>query len=175
MTYLAHLITIFSIAALLSLSVNLVVGYCGLVSLAQAAFFALGAYAYAVALVAWDWPFGIAALLAIFVPAVVSVLLAMSADRFKGDQFLLISLVLQVLVFSIIRNWVASDAPVGSWSNLTNGPYGIKGVPRYSVAGMPFDQEWARATIAIAMLVVASGFSGGSPARPLPSSNSRLD
>jgi branched-chain amino acid transport system permease protein len=156
MTYLAHLITIFCIAGLLSLSANLVVGYCGLVSLAQAAFFALGAYAYAVALVAWNWPFGVAVLFAIFISAIVSVLLGMSSDRFKGDQFLLVSLVLQVLVFSIVRNWVASDAPVGSWSNLTNGPYGIKGVPRYSVMGMSFDQEWVRAVFRVAILAVAS-------------------
>ncbi len=159
MTYVAHLITVFCIAALLSLSANLVVGYCGLVSLAQAAFFALGAYAYAVALVAWNLPFGVAVLLAIFISAIVSVLLGMSADRFKGDQFLLVSLVLQVLVFSILRNWAAPNAPVGSWSNLTNGPYGIEGVPRHSMGGMSFDQEWARAIFAVAVLGVASALS----------------
>lgn len=128
MSYAAHLATAYCVAALLALSANLVVGYCGMVSLAHAALFGVGAYAYGVAMVGWGFPIAVCVSLGILASTILAVMLGQAANRFKGDQFLLVSLVLQVLVFEIIRNSNESEAPLGSWANLTHGPYGIKGI-----------------------------------------------
>ena len=47
MNYLMHLIALFDIYVIVALSLNILVGYCGLLSLAHAGYFAVGAYTYA--------------------------------------------------------------------------------------------------------------------------------
>ena len=47
MNYLLHLLVYFNIYVIVALSLNLVVGYCGLLTLAHAGYYAIGAYAYA--------------------------------------------------------------------------------------------------------------------------------
>ena len=49
MNYLLHLVIYFDIYVIVALSLNLVVGYCGLLTLAHAGYFAVGAYTYALA------------------------------------------------------------------------------------------------------------------------------
>ena len=50
MAYLVHLLTIANIYIVLAVSLDLLVGYTGLISLAHAAFFAIGAYSTAILL-----------------------------------------------------------------------------------------------------------------------------
>ena len=62
MAYLIHLAILISIYAILGLSLNLVVGYTGLLSVAQAAFYGIGAYVTALLLVNSGWNFFLAML-----------------------------------------------------------------------------------------------------------------
>lgn len=157
MSYLFHLLVAFSIAAMLAMSINLIVGYCGRVTLAHASFMAIGAYAYALISLKLGWSFLPAAAVAAFVAAAASLFLSLPAKRFKGDQFFLLTLVVQVVVFSVARNWVSPHAPIGSLENLTNGPYGIAGVPRPRILGFTFTSGWSRSILA---LTIAAGCAG---------------
>ena len=157
MSYVYHLVTGYSIAALLALSTNLQVGYCGRITLAQASFFASAAYTYTLAYHFWRWPWWAAILAAVGISVVLGIFLAAPVNRCKVDQFLLVSLIAQACVYSLIRNWVHSGAPVGSWSNLTNGPYGITALPRPVIAGISLNLEWARTLFALLLLVLAAG------------------
>ena len=139
MSYLLHLLIMFDIYLIVALSLNIIVGYCGLLTLSHAAFFGLGAYSYALSVLAWGWDFLPAAALGIGVAAVASLILSFAAWRFRGDFFVLISLSIQFALFSVIYNWHSRGDEPGTLVNLTNGPYGLRGIPKPSIFGYDFE------------------------------------
>lgn len=128
MTYLIHLLNIIGIYIILALSLNLVVGYTGLVSLSHAAFYGIGAYISALLLVNFAAPFPLAMLIAIMGTVSLSFLLAIPALWLRGNYFVLASLSFQVIVFAVLYNWV----------ELTHGPFGISGIPVTSIFTVEF-------------------------------------
>lgn len=130
MNYLFHLLIYFNIYAILALSLNLVVGYCGLLTLAHAAYFTVGAYTYAVFALKCGWGLipcmGVAAIIG----AVLSLAVSLPSWKFRGDLFVVVSLAVQSLIYSVIQNWSSPGAEIGSLRNLTNGPFGIAGIPK---------------------------------------------
>ncbi len=141
MNYVLHLVILFDIYFIVALSLNIIVGYCGLLTLSHAAFFGLGTYAYALSVQAWGWDFFSAAALGIAIAALASLILSFAAWRFRGDFFVLISLAIQFALFSVINNWhKPGDAP-GTLTNLTNGPYGLEGIPRPTIFGYTFESS----------------------------------
>ena len=136
MNYLYHLLVYFGVYATLALGLNLVVGYCGLLTLAHAGYFAVGAYAYALGVSAWGLDPMLAMVLAFVVGGVLSTLVSLTTWRLKGDYFVMATMAVQVFLYSAAYNWVSTEAPVGSLVNLTNGPFGIAGVARPSVFGI---------------------------------------
>ena len=139
MNYLLHLVILFDIYFIVAMSLNIVVGYCGLLTLSHAAFFGIGTYAYALSVQAWGWDFLSAAALGIGLAALASLILSLAAWRFRGDFFVLISLSIQFALFSVINNWHSPREPPGTLGNLTNGPYGLEGIPRPSIFGFAFE------------------------------------
>lgn len=138
MNYFLHVLIYFNIYAILALSLNLVVGYCGLLTLAHAAYFAVGGYAYALATLVLGWGFFPAIILAMAVSSILSLAISLPAWRFKGDFFVLISLAVQTFIFSLLYNWSDPVAPIGSLNNLTNGPFGLAGIPRPEILSLKF-------------------------------------
>lgn len=130
MNYLLHLLVFFGIYSILALGLNVAVGYCGLLTLAQAAYFAIGAYGYAIATVGWGWSPWLGLLLAVASGGVLSCLVTLPTWRLRGDFFVIATLAVQILVQSTIHNWCVSGEPLGSLQNLTNGAFGIAGIPR---------------------------------------------
>lgn len=138
MNYLIHLLIYFDIYVIVALSLNLVVGYCGMLTLAHAAYYAVGGYTYALLALKLGWGFLPAALAAAAVAGVLSLAVSLPSWRLKGDFFVLASLAVQALLFSLIYNWSDPNAPLGSWKNLTNGPFGVAGIPKADVGGFTF-------------------------------------
>lgn len=124
MNYLLHLLILFQVYAVVAMSLNLLIGYGGLVQVAHAAYFGVGAYAAALLWtqlgVGFMWGLGGAALTA----GMLSLLVSLPAWRFRGDYFVMVSLAVQVFLYSLMFNWV----------DLTNGPYGITSIPRPAIA-----------------------------------------
>lgn len=135
MNYVLHLLVYFNIYVIVALSLNLVVGYCGLLTLAHAGYYAIGAYAYALLASTMGWGFIPATLAGAVIAAGLSLAVSLQSWRLKGDFFVLASLAAQALIFSALYNWTSTDAPLGSWRNLTNGPFGITGIPRPELFG----------------------------------------
>lgn len=152
MKYFYHLLTYFSIYGTLALSLNILVGACGLMTMAHAAFFAGGAYTYALATFAYGlspWAgFG----LAIVFGALSSLLISLPTWKLKGDYFVVASIAIQVLIYSMLYNWVDSNSPIGSMDNLTNGPFGISGIPRPSLFGFVLDEMYAITLFSLVIL-----------------------
>lgn len=129
MNYLLHILIMLSIYTILSLSLNLPVGYAGLLSLAQAAFYGIGAYTVTLFMMQAGINFFVALLLAITFSAILSLFVSYPSIRLRGDYFILTSLAFQIIIFTILYNWI----------ELTRGPYGIPGIPRAEIFGITFD------------------------------------
>jgi branched-chain amino acid transport system permease protein len=153
MNYLLHLLIYLSIYSIVAMSLNMVVGYCGLLSLAQAGYFAVGSYVYALTTLKLGLGFLPALTLAIGLAAVLSLALSLPAWRFKGDSFVMVSLAIQALFFSIFFNWSNPGAEPGTVTNLTNGPFGLAGIPKPSLLQFKAD---SLPSIAILSLVLAT-------------------
>lgn len=129
MNYLFHILIMICIYAILSLSLNLLIGYAGLFSIAHAAFYGIGAYTATLLMMKLGFNFLLALLCGILVAGISGLLIAYPSLRLKGDYFVLASLGFQLIVFSISYNWIG----------LTRGPYGIPGIPRPSIFGFKVD------------------------------------
>jgi branched-chain amino acid transport system permease protein len=130
MGYLIHVLIYVNIYVVVALSINLVVGYCGLLTLAHAGYYSVGGYVYALLALVLGWSFLPAISVAVVVAAIVSVPLSLLSWRLKGSFFALASLAVQSVLFSVIYNWSDVNSPLGSWRNLTNGPSGISGISK---------------------------------------------
>lgn len=128
MNYLYHLIIYFEIYAIVAMSLNLLMGYGGLLQVAHAAYYGIGSYAAALLWTKLGWGFlpGLAA--GGVVAGVMSLLVSLPAWRFKGDYFVMISIAVQTLIYASLYNW----------KELTNGPFGISGVAHPTIAGYRF-------------------------------------
>jgi len=124
MDYLLHIAIMASIYILLVLAANLPAGMTGLLSLCQAAFYGIGAY-FAVYFLRLQFPFLVVAAIVMLGTALVSLLVSYASIKLKGDYFVLASLGFQMLVFTILYNWVS----------VTRGPYGISGIPDTQLIG----------------------------------------
>lgn len=143
MNYLIHILIMISIYIILSLSLNLPVGYIGLLSLAQAAFYGIGAYATTLFMMQAGVNFFVALVLAVIFSATLSLLVSYPSIRLRGDYFILASLAFQVIVFTILYNWIV----------ITRGPYGIPGIPRPEFLGIGFDNLQKFLVLSVGMAI----------------------
>ncbi|MCC5846775.1 MAG: branched-chain amino acid ABC transporter permease [Verrucomicrobia bacterium] len=153
MNYALHLIIYFCIYAIAALSLNLVIGYCGLLTLAHAGYFAIGAYSYAI-LSIYGWGFLPALAGAVAIAAVLSLIVSLPAWRFHGNNFVLMSLAAQALIFSLLQNWYHPQANPGTIRNLTNGPFGLAGIPRPVIFGYRLDTIGSVSVLALILLAI---------------------
>jgi branched-chain amino acid transport system permease protein len=137
MNYLFHLLIYFEIYAIVALSLNLLIGYGGLLQVAHAAYYGIGAYAAALLWMKLGIGFFPGLLAGAFTAGLLSLLVSLPAWRFKGDYFVMISIAVQTLIYALLYNW----------TDLTNGPFGISGIPRPVI----FDYEFVT-TGSISML-----------------------
>lgn len=117
--YIINLITLMSINAILAITLNFIMGYAGIFSMAHAIFFGVGAYTAAFVALNFSASFFIAFPAAIIVATVLSLVLALPALRVRGEYFVAASLGLQVLGVTIFSEW----------KSFTGGLGGIIGIP----------------------------------------------
>jgi branched-chain amino acid transport system permease protein len=157
MNYALHLLVYAAIYSIVAMSLNVVVGYCGLISLAHAGFFAIGAYTYALVTLHLGLGFVPALLLGVALAAALSLAVSIPAWRLKGDFFVLISLAAQALIFSVLYNWWTPGATAGTWKNLTNGPLGIAGISQPQVGSLHLESITSIALLSV-LLTFLCGF-----------------
>ncbi len=148
MDYLIHLAILIAIYSILGLSLNLVVGYTGLLSVAHAAFYGVGAYATALLMKSAGMNFFVAAAISILVAIPISLSIGAVFSKFRGDYYALATLGFTVIVFSILINW----------QELTRGPLGIPGIPRPVLFGIAFTSNSSFLILSIAVAVAVYGF-----------------
>jgi branched-chain amino acid transport system permease protein len=131
MEYILHLFILICFYTLLSQSLNLSAGFSGLISLAHAGFYGIGAYTTAILSVKFGISFWLSIPLAMLISGVIAFIVSLIALRTVEDYFIICTLGIQVIIFSIMNNWMA----------LTRGPLGIPGIPSISLLGFNFDSK----------------------------------
>lgn len=147
MEYLIHVLVITGIYTILTLSLNLIVGYTGLAALGHVGFACVGAYTSS--LLALN--FGLSPWIGLLIGAVLAALLgavvAFPALRLKGDYLVLATFGLGVIVYHVAKNWVS----------LTRGPMGLPGIPQFSLFGYRLSNVWGY-FILVWIFVIATAF-----------------
>ncbi|HEY4524593.1 MAG TPA: branched-chain amino acid ABC transporter permease [Candidatus Paceibacterota bacterium] len=144
MEYLIHLAILVGIYAILGVSLNLVVGFTGLLSVTQAAFYGLGAYTTALLLVNFGVNFFLAAIIGMILTAMISFLIGLVLSRFRGDYYALGSFSFNIIIYSVFLNWQA----------VTRGPLGIPGVARPSLFGLTFSSNFSFLLLTLSLLLL---------------------
>ncbi|MEO1766688.1 ABC transporter permease subunit [Thiobacter aerophilum] len=121
---------------MLALGLNIVVGYAGLLDLGYIAFYAVGAYLYALLAspqFGLHLPFWVLLPLGACVAAVFGMLLGAPTLRLRGDYLAIVTLGFGEIIRIFMNNL---DAPV----NITNGPQGITLIDPIVIGGLSFGQ-----------------------------------
>jgi branched-chain amino acid transport system permease protein len=117
------------IYVMLGWGLNIVVGLAGLLDLGYVAFYAVGAYSYALLATTFGLSFWILLPIAGCLAAFWGILLGFPVLRLRGDYLAIVTLAFGEIIRLILINWV----PV------TNGYAGISGIPRPTLFGIPFN------------------------------------
>ena len=123
--YLLQTLTNAWLAAMLALSLTLMAGTAGQISLGQAALLAIGAYASALLALDLGWPTLVTVPLAGLLTGAIGTALVFPAFRLRGHYIAIATLAIGEVVGLVILNW----------ESLTNGALGLTAIPPLSVAG----------------------------------------
>jgi len=116
---------------MLGWGLNIVVGLAGLLDLGYVAFYAVGAYSYALLAQYFGLSFWVCLPLAGILAAFWGILLGFPVLRLRGDYLAIVTLAFGEIIRIVLLNWV----------DLTGGPNGIGGIPRPSFFGLPFNMS----------------------------------
>ena len=117
--YYVHIGVLSLLHILLALGLNLVAGYAGQLSLAQAAFFGIGAYVSALLMLNLHWSFWLAAPMGALAAGLVAVGIGLPTLRLKGPYFVISTMGFGEIVRLVFLNW----------QSVTRGPNGLPGIP----------------------------------------------
>ena len=112
---------------MLGWGLNVVVGLAGLLDLGYVAFYAVGAYSYALLATTFGLSFWVCLPLAGILAAFWGVLLGFPVLRLRGDYLAIVTLAFGEIIRLILLNW----------QKVTGGPNGITGIPRPTFFGIP--------------------------------------
>jgi len=144
MEYLIHILIITGIYIILTLSLNLIVGFTGLAALGHIAFAAVGAYTSSLLALSFGISPWFGLLIGATLAAVLGVIIGFPSLRLRGDYLALATFGLGIIVYSIAKNWVS----------LTRGPMGLPGIPPFSVFGYEISSVWSYVILVLAFVLI---------------------
>ena len=143
--YALHIWTRMAIYLILLTGLNLINGVAGMISLAHAGFFGLGAYAAGIAAVRYGVPPALALIIAPVLVTLAALLVGVMSMRLKAIYFSMATLGAGFVLFLLFGRMVA----------LTGGPNGLVGIPPFAVLGFEFTEPILK--YALAALLAAVG------------------
>ena len=114
-----HLMVVSLIWSILASSLNICMGYTGLVSLAQGSFFGIGAYGVSLMMLKGGMSYWMAVLLSLGLVVGIGLLIGLVALRTRGPYFVILSLCVCLVITTIIHHW----------DSLTEGARGLTSIP----------------------------------------------
>ena len=146
-SYLMNILVLFSINAILAMTLNFIMGYAGIFSLAHAIFFGVGAYTASYVAIHYTDSLLICMSAAIGLSALLSMALALPALRVRGEYFVAASLGLQVIGVTIFSEW----------HSVTGGLSGMVGIPPPTLFGFTFTDQLHFAVLAVLGMLAILG------------------
>jgi ABC-type branched-subunit amino acid transport system permease subunit len=143
MEYFVYIGTLIAIYATLTISLNLLVGYTGLISIAQAAIYGVGAYVTALLALHLTHDLIISFVFASIAGVLVSLVVALPSLRLRNEYFLIATLGFQAIIFSLFMNL-----------DVTGGASGLYGIPHPTLFGYTIRTSFEKLLVAIALAVV---------------------
>ncbi|MDY6815309.1 MAG: high-affinity branched-chain amino acid ABC transporter permease LivM [Pseudomonadota bacterium] len=125
------LATLVLIYIMLALGLNVVVGLAGLLDLGYVAFYAVGAYTFALLYQYFGISFWLALPIGALLAALFGFLLGFPVLRLRGDYLAIVTLGFGEIIRILLNNW----------TSLTGGPNGIGGIPDPTLFGMEFGRR----------------------------------
>ena len=144
--YFQFVISLWAVTAIAAQGLNLMMGYAGLVSLAQGAFMGIGAYASTLMIKNWGLNFWAAMILAILLCVIIGALIGFPALRVEGHYLAFVTLGFNELVVLILRN-------EDQW---TGGPLGLLNIERPSIFGYSLFEATRFYYFSLLMLAISS-------------------
>jgi branched-chain amino acid transport system permease protein len=144
--YVVNLATLVCINAILAVTLNFIMGYAGIFSLAHAVFFGVGAYVAAFIASHLTDSLLVQLAAAMVVAGLFSAALALPALRVRGDYFVAASLGFQVMAVTVFSEW----------KSVTGGIGGLVGIPPATIGGHAFSDPMeflGLASVALALIV----------------------
>ena len=123
-----------------------VLGYCGQISIAQAAFFGLGAYGVALGTVDYGLNFFTALAIAVAIAGVLGLILGLGSLRLGGHYLAMVTISFQQILTVVLTNWIG----------FTHGPDGVRGIPRPTLFGLSFEGGHAYLALCLVAMVAAT-------------------
>ncbi len=123
-----------------------VLGYCGQISIAQAAFFGLGAYGVALGTVDYGLNFFAALAIAVAAAGVLGLILGLGSLRLGGHYLAMVTISFQQILTVVLTNWIG----------FTHGPDGVRGIPRPTVFGLSFEGGHVYLALCLVAMVAAT-------------------
>lgn len=148
--YVLGMLVFVALDALAALGLSLVMGFAGQVSLGQAAFFAIGAYASGLLTTAAGWSPAAALPVAVAAGALAAYLVGLPIFRLSGLLLAMASLGFGIIVYYVLVNW----------ADLTGGPSGLGGIPPFSLFGVRVDTDARMLRLAGGLLLLVLGLAG---------------
>jgi branched-chain amino acid transport system permease protein len=117
------------IYVMLGWGLNIVIGLAGLLDLGYVAFYAVGAYSYALLATSFGWSFWILLPLAGILAAMWGVILGFPVLRLRGDYLAIVTLAFGEIIRLVLINW----------KDFSGGSAGISSIPKITLFGIKFD------------------------------------
>lgn len=143
MDYAIYIGTLIAIYATLTISLNLLVGYTGLISIAQAGVYGVGAYTAALLALHVTNDLLISMLLSALAGVAVSLIVALPSLRLGNEYFLIATMGFQSIIFSMFMNL-----------DVTGGPNGLYGIPHPEIFGIPIRTSLAKFSLALILALL---------------------
>jgi branched-chain amino acid transport system permease protein len=140
MEYFVYIGTLIALYATLTISLNLLVGFTGLISVAQAGIYGVGAYVTALLALHITHDLLISFVLASISGVLVSLIVALPSLRLKNEYFLIATMGFQAIIFSLFMNL-----------EITGGASGLYGVPHPTLFGHTIRTGWEKLLLAVVL------------------------
>ncbi len=144
--FVQRIAVIATLNAILAVSLNLVFGYGGLITLGHAGFYGIGAYVAALLALRLHFPFLATVVAAAAAAALVGWLLARPILQLRGHYFAMATLAFGQMVVQVAYNW----------DDVTRGASGLPGVPQPSIFGWTAATQRDNYYLALASLLLAT-------------------
>ena len=130
--YLLNVAMLVGVYSFITIGLNLLLGYAGQISLGHAAFYGMGAYTVAILTTRFNWPSFLALGAALILVGLIAWLIGKPTLKLKGHYLAMATLGFGLIIQILLEEMV----------DLTGGPQGIGGIPKLSLFGFCFQDDF---------------------------------